>query len=382
MKVAIVHEWLITYAGSERVVEQLLKIYPEADLFAVCDFMPEGDRAFLGERRPVTTFIQKLPFARKHFRSYLPLMPLAIEQLDLSAYDLVISSNHAVAKGVITGPHQVHISYVHSPMRYAWDLQHQYLNESGMSGGVKSTIARALLHYLRHWDRSSAAGVDHFIANSAFIARRIEKVYRRSATVIYPPVDVERFTMREDKEEFFLSASRLVPYKRVPLIVDAFATMPDKKLVVIGDGPDMPRIQRNLPPNVTLLGHVSGAVLVDHMQRARAMVFAAEEDFGIAPVEAQACGTPVIAYGRGGALETVASHGAGTTGAFFFEQSLQSIATAVKEFADAPGRTRPTHCRNQAERFSESTFRRSFSECVDATLALSPANQAQPSDFR
>ena len=145
MKVAIVHEWLITYAGSERVVEQLLKIYPDADLFALCDFMPEADRAFLGGRRPVTTFIQKLPFARKHFRSYLPLMPLAIEQLDLSAYDLVISSNHAVAKGVITGPHQVHISYVHSPMRYAWDLQHQYLNESGMSHGVKSTVARAPL---------------------------------------------------------------------------------------------------------------------------------------------------------------------------------------------------------------------------------------------
>ena len=382
MKVAIVHEWLITYAGSERVVEQLLKIYPGADLFVVCDFMPDEHREFLGGRRPKTTFIQNLPFARKHFRSYLPLMPLAIEQLDLSAYDLVISSNHAVAKGVITGPHQVHISYVHSPMRYAWDLQHQYLNESGMSHGVKSMVARALLHYLRHWDRSSAAGVDHFIANSAFIARRIEKVYRRSATVIYPPVDVDRFTMREDKEDFFLSASRLVPYKRVPLIVDAFATMPDKKLVVIGDGPDMPRIKRNLPPNVTLMGHVSGALLVDHMQRARAMVFAAEEDFGIAPVEAQACGTPVIAYGRGGALETVVSHGAGKTGAFFSKQTLQSIATAVTAFADAPGLTRPTHCRIQAERFSASTFRRGISECVDATLALSPANKAQRGDFR
>ena len=369
MKVAIVHEWLITYAGSERVVEQLLKIYPEADLFAVCDFMPEGDRAFLGERRPVTTFIQKLPFARKHFRSYLPLMPLAIEQLDLSAYDLVISSNHAVAKGVITGPHQVHISYVHSPMRYAWDLQHQYLNESGMSHGVKSTIARALLHYLRHWDRSSAAGVDHFIANSAFIARRIEKVYRRSATVIYPPVDVERFTMREDKEEFFLSASRLVPYKRVPLIVDAFATMPDKKLVVIGDGPDMPRIQRNLPPNVTLLGHVSGAVLVDHMQRARAMVFAAEEDFGIAPVEAQACGTPVIAYGRGGALETIVGEGANHTGCFFEAQTIESIASAVADFDKSNLRFQPTDCRANAERFSRQSFDAALMANVSACCA-------------
>ena len=382
MKVAIVHEWLITYAGSERVVEQLLKIYPEADLFAVCDFMPEADRAFLGERRPVTTFIQKLPFARKYFRSYLPLMPLAIEQLDLSAYDLVISSNHAVAKGVITGPHQVHISYVHSPMRYAWDLQHQYLNESGMSTGVKSSIARALLHYLRHWDRSSAAGVDHFIANSAFIARRIEKVYRRSATVIYPPVDVDRFRLREDKEDFFLSASRLVPYKRVPLIVEAFATMPDKQLVVIGDGPDMLRIRRDLPPNVTVLGHVSSAVLVDHMQRARAMVFAAEEDFGIAPVEAQACGTPVIAYGRGGALETVAGSGAARTGAFFSEQTTHAIAAAVADFADTSSLIHPAHCRLQAERFSESAFRRSFSDGIDAMLAPLAARQAEPGGRR
>ena len=364
MKVAIVHEWLITYAGSERVVEQLLKIYPEADLFAVCDFMPEADRAFLGGRRPVTTFIQKLPFARKHFRSYLPLMPLAIEQLDLSAYDLVISSNHAVAKGVITGPHQVHISYVHSPMRYAWDLQHQYLNESGMSHGVKSTIARALLHYLRHWDRSSAAGVDHFIANSAFIARRIEKVYRRSATVVYPPVDVERFTMREDKEDFFLSASRLVPYKRVPLIVDAFAAMPDKKLVVIGGGPDMSRIQRNLPPNVTLLGHVSGAVLVDRMQRARAMVFAAEEDFGIAPVEAQACGTPVIAYGRGGTLETVIDGGRSPTGTFFESQTSTAIQRAVNRFLVRPTAISATSCSTNAKRFSSETFRTRIQECI------------------
>lgn len=366
MKVAIVHEWLTTYAGSERVVEQLLAIYPDADLFSVCDFLQESDRGFLKGRRPRTTFIQNLPFARKHFRSYLPLMPLAIEQLDMSPYDLVISSNHAVAKGVITGPSQMHVSYVHSPMRYAWDLQHQYLQESGMTGGMKSVVARTMLHYLRHWDRSAASGVDHFLANSAFIAKRIEKVYRRQSTVIYPPVNVQRFTMREDKEDFYLSASRLVPYKRVPLIVEAFAAMPDKKLVVIGDGPDMARIRRDLPSNVTLLGHVDSAQLVDFMQRARAMVFAAEEDFGIAPVEAQACGTPVLAFGRGGALETVVGSGEQRTGAFFATQSAAAIVETVDEFSKSPNRASPTNCRRQAERFSEPVFRSNIRDRITA----------------
>lgn len=370
MKVAIVHEWLVNYAGSERVVEQLLLMYPQADLFAVCDFLPEGERGFLHGRTPKTTFIQNLPFARKHFRSYLPLMPLAIEQLDMSPYDLVISSNHAVAKGVITGPSQVHVSYVHSPMRYAWDLQHQYLEESGMARGAKSVVARTILHYLRHWDRSAAAGVDHFIANSQFIAKRIEKVYRRPATVVYPPVDVERFTMREEKEDFYLSASRLVPYKRVPLIVDAFRGMPDKKLVVIGDGPDMQRIERNVPPNVTLLGFQPTASLVDYMQRARAMIFAAEEDFGIAPVEAQACGTPVIAYGRGGALETVVAEGGERTGSFFDTQEASSVQAAVARFADQSPTFAPAGCRRNAEGFSSRLFRERL---LRALYGLEPA---------
>ena len=372
MNVAIVHEWLTTYAGSERVVEQLLKIYPDADLFAVCDFLPEAERDFLGGRRPRTTFIHNLPFARKHFRSYLPLMPLAIEQLDMSPYDLVISSNHAVAKGVITGPSQVHICYVHSPMRYAWDLQHQYLQESGMTSGLKSMVARTMLHYLRNWDRSTAAGVDHFIANSAFIAKRIEKVYRRPAKVIHPPVDVSRFRLRCDKEDFYLSASRLVPYKRVPLIVKAFAAMPTKRLVVIGAGPDFERIKSELPPNVTLLGHLPTPALVDYMQRARAMVFAAEEDFGIAPVEAQACGTPVIAYGRGGSLETVVGCGAARSGVFFHLQTAAAIAKAVCEFESECWDIKAENCRNNAETFSHEAFRRQFITHIQSILLKSP----------
>ena len=364
MKVAIVHEWLSTYAGSERVVEQMLAVYPQADLFAVVDFLPDGERAFLKGKRPVTSFVQRLPFARKRFRNYLPLMPLAVEQFDLSAYDVVISSHHAVAKGVITGPHQLHLSYVHSPMRYAWDLQHQYLAESGLQRGLKGAIARLMLHYLRVCDRAAADGVDCFVANSRFIARRIHKVYRREARVIHPPVDIERFSLRRDKEDFYLCAGRLVPYKRVPLVVEAFGAMPDKQLVVIGDGPDAPRLQRGLPPNVTVLGHQPTQALVDHMQRAKALVFAAEEDFGITPVEAQACGTPVIAYGRGGSLETVRASGTAPTGLFFMAQDVPSIVDAVRRFEAAPQRFAPQACRGHAEGFSIEAFRQRLAATV------------------
>ena len=195
MKVAVVHDWLVTYAGAERVLSQLLDMYPQADLFAICDFVPEQERAFLGGRVPKTTFIQRLPGAPTRYRSYLPLMPLAIEQLELSGYDLVISSSHAVAKGVLTGPDQLHISYVHTPMRYAWDLQHQYLRESGLNRGLKGWMARYFLHRIRLWDLRTANGVDAFVANSQFIARRIWKTYRREADVVCPPVDVDGFSV-------------------------------------------------------------------------------------------------------------------------------------------------------------------------------------------
>jgi glycosyltransferase involved in cell wall biosynthesis len=222
MRVAIVHEWLDTYAGSERVLEQLLLAWPEADLFAVCDFLPEAERGFLGGRRPRTSFIQRLPFARSRFRAYLPLMPMAIEQFDLSGYDLVLSSSHAVAKGVLTGPGQLHISYIHSPMRYAWDLQHQYLRESGNDRGLRGAVARWMLHRLRIWDRASAAGVDVLVANSSYIAERIRKVWRRESVVVHPPVAVHRFTLRREKQDYYLVASRMVPYKRVELVTAAF----------------------------------------------------------------------------------------------------------------------------------------------------------------
>ncbi|MDO9207317.1 MAG: glycosyltransferase family 4 protein, partial [Sulfuricurvum sp.] len=270
MKIAIIHDWLTVYAGAEKTLEQILKLYPQADIFTIIDVLPEKNRPFLEEHNITTSFIQKLPFAQSKYRNYLPLMPLAVEQFDLSDYDLVISSSHAVAKGVITGPDQHHICLCYSPIRYAWDLQHQYLRESGLDSGVKGWIARYMLHKIRLWDSRTANGVDDFIAISHFIARRIWKVYRRESTVIYPPVDVEAFELYEKKEDFYLTASRMVPYKKIDLIVEAFSAMPDKKLIVIGDGPDFEKIKAKAGANVLLMGYQPFEVLRDTMQRAKA----------------------------------------------------------------------------------------------------------------
>jgi glycosyltransferase involved in cell wall biosynthesis len=367
LRVAIVHDWLVTYAGAERVLEQMLACYPEADVFSMVDFLPDGQRGFLQGKKAKTSFIQYLPWAKSKYRSYLPLMPLAVEQLDVSGYDLVLSSSHAVAKGVLTGPDQLHICYCHTPMRYAWDLQHQYLQETGLDKGLKGGVVRWLLHRLRQWDMRTANGVDVFLANSRFIGRRIEKIYRKSSEVIYPPVDVDSFDIGMERGCFYLTASRMVPYKKLPLIVQAFAQMPDKQLVVIGDGPDFDKVKALAPANVQILGYQSDAVLKDHMQRARAFVFAAEEDFGITPVEAQACGTPVIAFGKGGALETIVGlDNVQPTGVFFAEQSVLSLVDAVHLFEANADRITPQACRANAMRFSQERFRKEFTDFVTA----------------
>lgn len=362
-RIALVHEWLTTYAGSEKVLEQLCTLFPEADLFVTVAAPQALARwPFLLGRRVTTSFVQHLPGALKHYRKYLPLMPLAVEQFDLSAYDIVISSAHAVSKGVLTGPDQLHISYVHSPIRYAWDLQHQYLRESGLDRGFKGWVAKWLLHKIRIWDYRTAAGVNHFVANSRFIGRRIHKVYGRDSDVIYPPVDVNAFEFCAQKQDYYLTASRLVPYKRMDLIVQAFSQMPDKKLVVIGDGPEMPKLRALATPNVTLLGYQPFSELKRQMQQAKAFVFAAEEDFGITPVEAQACGTPVIAYGKGGSLETVVDSidPTSATGIWFAEQTADSIIGAVERFEALTTPIAAQVCRLHAERFSIERFRDEF----------------------
>lgn len=362
MRVALVHDWFTVYAGAERVVEQMLKVFPQAEVYAVVDFLEGGGREFLQGKKVHTSFIQNLPGARKRYRTYLPLMPLAIEQFDLRGYDLIISSSHAVAKGVITGPDTLHISYIHSPPRYAWDLQHQYLEEAALSKGIKGALARGLMHYLRLWDSLAGQRPDVLVANSHYIARRIQKAYRRKAEVIYPPVNTDVFTLEQNKGDFYLTASRMVPYKRMDLIVEAFAQTPDRKLVVIGDGPEFPKVQAKAKgtSNVQLMGYQPFEVLRDHMRRAKAFVFAAEEDFGIAPVEAQACGTPVIAFGRGGAAETIL---AGETGVFFREQSVESLIAAIKEFEKLS--FDPLRVRRNAERFSAERFRSEFAALVE-----------------
>lgn len=371
-RIALVHEWLVSYAGSEQVTAQILKVYPDANLFSIIDFLTDKQRAFFGGRKAITSFIQRFPFAYKHYQKYLPLMPLAVEQLDVSAADIVISSAHAVAKGVLTGPDQLHISYVHSPMRYAWDLQHQYLRESGLSKGFKGLITKWLLHKLRLWDYRTANGVDHFIANSHFIARRIKKIYGRDAMVIYPPVAVDDFPCVEQKEDFYFTASRMVPYKKMNLIVEAFTHMPDKKLVVIGDGGEYKKIAALAAgySNITLLGYQPFDVLKSHMQRAKAFVFAAEEDFGITPVEAQACGTPVIAFGKGGALETVRPLGVDSpTGVFFDEQTSLALCNAVEHFEMNSSLLVAGNCRKNAEKFSVQRFENEISAFVSEKWA-------------
>lgn len=369
MRVAVVHDWLVTYGGAERVLEEILGIVPEADLFSLVEAVPPDERAFLGGRTVGTSFIQRLPFGRTRYRNYLPLMPLAIEQFDLSGYDLVISSSYAVAKGVITGPDQVHVSYVHSPMRYAWDLQHQYLRESGLDSGLKSVLVRPLLHYLRHWDAGSSNGIDAILANSDFVARRIRKAWGRDATVVHPPVDTARFAIRRSKEDFFLTASRLVPYKRIDVLVDAFREMPQRRLVVIGDGPTRAKLERSAPENVRFLGYQPHDVLLDKMQRARAFLFAAEEDFGIVPLEAQACGTPVVAFGKGGSLETVRGlDHPDPTGVLFERQASDSVVAGIEAFERHRASFDPDTIREHALAFGPERFRDEFRANLELAL--------------
>jgi glycosyltransferase involved in cell wall biosynthesis len=360
---------MTTYAGSERVLEQLIALFPAADVYCVCDFVPEHERGFLGGKRPRTTFIQALPGAAKGVQKYLPLMPMAVETLDLSAYDVVISSSHAVAKGVLTGPGQVHLCYCHSPARYAWDLQHQYLRESGFDKGIKGLAARAILHYFRLWDVRTAHGVDLFIANSSYIARRIRKTYGREAEVLAPPVDTDLYRPAGARREEYFTASRLVPYKRIDILVEAFRRMPGRRLAVAGTGPAWERMRAAAPANVSLLGHISQAEMVRRMQTARAFLFAAEEDFGIVLAEAQACGTPVVCYGRGGARDIVTE---GETGVFFHSQTPAAAAAAVERFEALEGGLDRQRIRRNAERFSPAAFREGFSKIYAEATGMLP----------
>jgi glycosyltransferase involved in cell wall biosynthesis len=364
-RIAVVHDWLIDYAGSERALAEILRCFPNADLFTLVDRMPQDERTALGGRPARTSFLQHMPWIASRLAYYLPLMPIAIEQLDVTGYELVISSSHAVAKGVIVSPDALHVSYVYSPMRYAWDLQFAYLRAEGLDRGLRGLLLRGVLHRLRLWDYRSAAGVDCFAAISQFVARRILKAYRRPAEVIYPPVDVDFYRPGNGRDDYYVTVSRLMAYKRVDLLVDAFARTPQRRLLVIGDGPEYRRLKARASANVEFLGRLPAVEMRNRIQHARAFLFAAVEDFGIAPVEALACGTPVIALRKGGAAETVLGLDAQEpTGVFFRAQSAEAVVQGLDDFEAHRGRISEAACRRRAEQFSAERFRTQFAGFV------------------
>jgi len=357
MKIAIVHDWLVTDAGAEKVLRALLEIYPEAKLFSLVNFLTHKQEEYLLQNKNVrTSFIQKLPFAKKHFRNYLPFFPKAIESFDLKEFNLIISSSWAVAKGVKKSKEQLHISYCYTPIRYAWDLYEEYTQNLKQP---KKFFVQATLQYIRKWDFSTSNRVDYFIADSQFVQQRIKKTYNRDAVVIYPPVDVESFTLYEEKEDFYLTASRLVPYKKTKLIVEAFNEMPEKTLVVIGEGEELASIKKIAKKNIKILGYQEKKVLIHYMQRAKAFVYAAVEDFGIVSLEAQACGTPVIALGEGGTKETVID---GETGVHFQKQTVLDIINAVHRFENMHFCAKAIA--QKAQFFHESRFKNEFKSFV------------------
>ncbi len=366
MKTALVHEWLVFYAGGERVFESFTNIWKDADVFALVDFLNDDHRKIiLKGKHAHTTFIQKLPFAEKKFRSYLPLFPIAIESLNFSKYDVIISSSHAVTKGIRKKPNQLHISYCHSPMRYIWDEAETYFEAAKLNSGVKKIIATKILNYLRKWDLKTAKQPDFLLANSNYIAEKLKRIYNRESTVIYPPVDVDKFSCVEQKDDYYFVASRLVPYKRIDLIVEAFAQMPDKRLVVAGTGPELNKLKNKFLINVEFIGYQDENSLKELMQKARAFVFSAEEDFGIVVVEAMACGTPVIALNKGGTAETVID---GKTGILFNEQTVEDIKEAVKRFEKVEDSFNHKEIAEHTKKFSRQIFEEKMKNYVDEKI--------------
>lgn len=360
MKVAIIHYWLVGMRGGEKVLEALCELFPQADIFT--HVYTRGVVSETIKRHKVfPTFIQKLPKASQKYQTYLPLMPLALEQLDLRGYDLVISSESGPAKGVVVSPSTPHICYCHTPMRYVWDMYHDYLENAGR---ITRLLMPPLIHYLRLWDLASAARVDHFVANSAFVAKRIEKHYRRNAVVINPPVSADDFSISEQTEDFYLMVGQLVRYKRTDLAVDAF-NQSGKRLIIIGDGEQLEDLKRVAKPNITVMGRQHFPVIREYYSKCKALIFPGVEDFGIVPLEAMASGRPVIAYRKGGALETVVE---GVTGLFFDRQTPEALNDAVAAFELICETFDPHAIRNHALSFDKEAFKRKFMDYVDSVL--------------
>jgi glycosyltransferase involved in cell wall biosynthesis len=357
LKVALIHDWLTGIRGGERVLEVFCELFPEASLFTLLHL--PGKLTPTIERMEIkTSFINRLPFASKVYRHYLPLFPAAIELFDLSGYDLIISISHCVAKGVIPPPSSLNVCYCLTPMRYAWDQYHHYFGKDKLSFFSRRFIP-LVMNYLRTWDVASSNRVDRFIASSENVKRRIERYYRRDAEVIYPPVDNDFFTPAGQEGDYFLLVSALVPYKRLDLAVTAFNKL-ELPLFIIGEGPEYRQLKKMAKDNIQFLGRVSDEELRGLYRRCRALIFPQEEDFGIAALEAQACGRPVIAYGKGGVLETVIPD---ETGIFFTEQSVDALTGAVDMFRSK--KFNKESIRNNALRFSRKLFKERISSFIE-----------------
>lgn len=364
-KIAIIHDWLVTFGGAENLLLQMIECFPDADLFCTVENLPKEIRVkFPKEIR--TTFIQKLPFSSKFYWYYSPLMPIAIEQLDLSCYDLVISSSHAFAKGIIAHPNQLHISYVHSSPRFAWDLQFDYYRNFGFNSGVKKILAAIMFHKIRNWDSRTTNGVDILIANSKFVQRRIQKCYRRNSELIYPGINTDFFTTTENpKEDFYLAGSFMNPFKKLDLIIETFTQkFPDKKLLIFGNGPQEKYLRKIAGKNIVFKGRVSNNELKELFQQAKAYIFAATEDFGMIMAESQSSGSPVIAYKKGGASEIVIEKCEYPTGILFDELSIDSLSEAINNFEENTFKYKSFNCRNNALRFSTDHFKATFYEKI------------------
>ena len=357
LKTALIHDWLVGFAGGEQVLLEMARLFPDAPIYTA--LYRQGSQPEALEQRTIqTSFLQSLPGAVKHYQALLPLMPLAFEAFDLRGYDLVLSSSHACAKGVITGPNTLHVSYVHTPIRYAWDMMPEYFEQSRWPRW-KRALAHPVLHYLRAWDQLNTQRIDHLLCNSRFVQRRIKKFYRREASVLYPPVEVPMQLPPREPAEFFLYVGRLVPYKRVDLIVETF-NRNDLPLKIAGTGPEWAYLKAQARPNIEFLGHVDQLALEGLYRQARALIFPPLEDFGIVPVEAQAFGCPVVAYGRGGALESVVPE---ETGIFFMEQTPESLQVALNRFESLNFKSERLHA--QALLFSRQRFQRELSQLLE-----------------
>ncbi len=368
MSIALIHEWILDIGGSEKVLKELISLFPDYRLYTL--FFRDKSLKMLGidKERVRPSFLNKIKKVEKIYRAMLPFFPVAIESMDVSGFDIIFSSSHIAAKGVIPKPYQTHICYCHTPARYLWDMSLEYLKTKGLDRGIKFIISNTLLNYLRLWDISTSNRVDHFIANSEYTKRRIKKYYNRDSEVIYPPVDIDRFHPAK-KDDYFLFLSRLVPYKKADLAIKAFSNL-GQRLIVAGDGPEYSRLRKIATKNIEFTGYLSDADVVEYLSKARALIYPSEEDFGITMVEALASGTPVIAFKRGGASEIVLDIKSSDTptGILFEVQSEEALITAVEKFIKNEEKFDPGGLRKYSERFSSEIFRQKIYSFVNSRI--------------